>query len=171
MKENLVLIGMPGSGKSTIGRILGEKLGLPFIDLDVEIETHSNQSIPDLFEKGEDYFRDIESEVTEIFSKQSPLVIATGGGIILKESNIEELRQNGRIIFLNRSLENIAGDVEMGTRPLLKDGLDKLQKLYEERIDLYYKYADLVVDNNENPIKAIEQLMRKLSIEEKGHSI
>lgn len=59
----------------------------------------------------------------------------------------------------------------MGTRPLLKDGLDKLQKLYEERIDLYYKYADLVVDNNENPIKAIEQLMRKLSIEEKGHSI
>lgn len=168
MKENIVLIGMPGSGKSTIGRILGEKLGLLVIDLDDEIEKHSGQSIPSLFKKGEAHFREVESEVADKFSKKSPLIIATGGGIILREANIEVLSKNGTIIFLNRSLENITNDVDINTRPLLKEGVEKLQQLYNERIDLYYQYADLVIENDERPDTAIKQIMRKLFEEEKG---
>ncbi|HZK47931.1 MAG TPA: shikimate kinase [Atopostipes sp.] len=168
MKENLVLIGMPGSGKSTIGRILGEKLGLLVIDLDKEIEKHAGQSIPSLFKKGEAHFRVVESEVAEIFSEQSPLVIATGGGIILKDANMDALSKNGTIIFLNRSLENITSDVDTNSRPLLKEGVEKLQQLYNERMALYFQYADLVIENNERPDAAIKQIMKKLFEEEKG---
>lgn len=166
MKENIVLIGMPGSGKSTIGRILGEKLGLLFIDLDKEIEKYSGQSIPSLFEKGEDHFRKIESEVAVSFSKQKPLVIATGGGIILREANVEALRKKGIIIFLNRKIEIIAEDVITSTRPLLTEGVVKLYQIYNERIELYLKYSDIMIENNKTPHVAIKQIMDKLLVEE-----
>lgn len=166
MKENIVLIGMPGSGKSTIGRILGEKLGLLFIDLDKEIEKYSGQSIPSLFEKGEDHFRKIESEVAASFSKQKPLVIATGGGIILREANVEALREKGIIIFLNRKIEIIAEDVITSTRPLLTEGVVKLYQIYNERIELYLKYSDIMIENNKTPHVAIKQIMDKLLVEE-----
>lgn len=169
MKENIVLIGMPGSGKSTIGHQLSEKLNKPFIDLDEEIETYSKQTIPALFEKGESYFRSIESEVAANISKESSLVIATGGGIILHEENMSALRKNGIIIFLNRSLEHIASDVEMSSRPLLKDGLNKLETLYNERIHLYQEYADIIIENNQNPELAVKQILKQLAMkEEKG---
>lgn len=166
MKENIVLIGMPGSGKSTIGRILGEKLGLLFIDLDKEIEKYSGQSIPSLFEKGEDHFRKIESEVAVSFSKQKSLVIATGGGIILREANVEALREKGIIIFLNRKIEIIAEDVITSTRPLLTEGVVKLYQIYNERIELYLKYSDIMIENNKTPHVAIKQIMDKLLVEE-----
>lgn len=166
MKENIVLIGMPGSGKSTIGRILGEKLGLLFIDLDKEIEKYSGQSIPSLFEKGEDHFRKIESEVAVSFSKQKSLVIATGGGIILREANVEALREKGTIIFLNRKIESIAEDVITSTRPLLSEGVEKLYQIYNERIELYLKYSDIMIENNKTPHVAIKQIMDKLLVEE-----
>lgn len=166
MKENIVLIGMPGSGKSTIGRILGEKLGLLFIDLDKEIEKYSGQSIPSLFEKGEDHFRKIESEVAVSFSKQKSLVIATGGGIILREANVEALREKGTIIFLNRKIESIAEDVITSTRPLLTEGVVKLYQIYNERIELYLKYSDIMIENNKTPHVAIKQIMDKLLVEE-----
>lgn len=166
MKENIVLIGMPGSGKSTIGRILGEKLGLSFIDLDKEIEKYSGQSIPSLFEKGEDHFRKIESEVAVSFSKQKSLVIATGGGIILREANVEALREKGIIIFLNRKIEIIAEDVITSTRPLLTEGVVKLYQIYNERIELYLKYSDIMIENNKTPHVAIKQIMDKLLVEE-----
>lgn len=166
MKENIVLIGMPGSGKSTIGRILGEKLDLLFIDLDKEIEKYSGQSIPSLFEKGEDHFRKIESEVAVSFSKQKSLVIATGGGIILREANVEALREKGIIIFLNRKIEIIAEDVITSTRPLLTEGVVKLYQIYNERIELYLKYSDIMIENNKTPHVAIKQIMDKLLVEE-----
>lgn len=166
MKKNLVLIGMPGSGKTTIGKILSLELNRTFVDLDEEIETSSKHTIPALFEKGEAHFRTIESEVTASISHKHSLVIATGGGVVLREENMRALRKNGVIIFLNRSLEHITGDVEISSRPLLQDGVSKLEKLYNERIHLYQKYADIIIENNQNPDLAMQQILKYLSLNE-----
>lgn len=166
MKENLVLIGMPGSGKTTIGQILSKQLDLEFVDVDIKIEEYTKQSIPSLFEKGEEYFRTIETEVTKMVSKITPVVIATGGGIVLREANIEALRKNGIIVFLNRSIENIINDLDINTRPLLKNDLNHIHTLYNKRIDLYYHYADLVIENNEKSASAIKQIMSQLTLKE-----
>lgn len=162
MNKNIILIGMPGSGKTTLGRELGLILEIEFVDLDKEIETYSKQTIPELFEKGESHFRKIESEVTANISQRTSLVIATGGGIVLRAKNMDALKKNSVIIFLNRSLNNIASDVEMSSRPLLKDGLGQLEKLYNERIHLYQQYADFTVDNNQNMDDAIHQIIKYL---------
>ncbi len=164
MKNNLVLIGMPGSGKTTIGRLLSKEVQVPFIDLDEAIETYSQQEIPELFKKGEAYFRKVESEVTLNIASRAPLIIATGGGVVLREENMQALAKNGLIIFLNRSLDQITHDVEVGTRPLLKEGLDKLRTLYNERIGLYHKYADLTIENNDSPSTAVEQILAQMSL-------
>lgn len=168
MKKNIVLIGMPGSGKSTIGRLLSKKLQVPFVDLDKEIENYSKQSIPELFERGELYFRDVESEVTKIYSEKTPLIIATGGGVVLRKENMDVLHNQGVIFFLNRDIENIAADIEMNTRPLLKEGLEKLRGLYKERKPLYHQYADYIIDNNEGPEQAINQIIKVIEKTRKG---
>lgn len=162
MNKNIVLIGMPGSGKTTLARLLSEKLNIQYVDLDEEIEAYAQDKISTLFEKGEKYFRDIESEVTDRFSKQFPFVIATGGGIILREKNMNALSENGVIIFLNRPLENIAADVVAGTRPLLRGDSKNLRILYDERIHLYNQYADIIIENNESPSKAVDQILQQL---------
>lgn len=132
-KRSIVLIGMPGSGKTTIGKALSEKTGKAFLDTD-EMIVSSYGSISDIFsQKGEEYFRDLESEAVLEASKLSGKIIATGGGAILRQSNIELLRQNGCIVFLDRPLCDI---IPTDDRPLSKD-IRALEKRFEER---YYKY-------------------------------
>ena len=106
--NNIVLIGMPGSGKSTVGKILAEKTGLSFVDLDAVIEETAKKSIPQIFsEDGEPAFRDLEQKCVEEVSAQSRQVIATGGGVILREANMKALSQNGLIVFLDRPVSDI----------------------------------------------------------------
>ncbi|CAI3640513.1 Shikimate kinase [Clostridium neonatale] len=150
MWKNIVLIGMPGCGKTTLGKILNKELSMEFYDMDNYIERKTDKKISELFEKGENYFRDIESLACEELSKNKNVIISTGGGVIKRKENIDFLKENGIVIFIDRSVDDIIGDVDISKRPLLKEGKEKVLKLYEERYLLYKNYADEIVVNNKN---------------------
>lgn len=150
MEKNIVLIGMPGCGKTTLGRILSKQLSMEFYDMDNYIERKTNKKISELFEKGENHFRDIESSVCEELSNKKKVIISTGGGVIKRKENIDFLKKNGFVIFIDRPVDDIIGDVDISKRPLLKEGKEKVLKLYDERYLLYKEYADKIVVNNKN---------------------
>lgn len=158
LTKNIVIIGMPGSGKSTIGKELSKRLNIKFCDIDEYIIKKEGKSIPEIFQKGEEHFRNIESMAVREISSKVPQVIATGGGVVKREENIEVLRQNGIIIFLNRPIEHIVHDVDIKNRPLLKDGSEKLYGLFKERNELYNKYCDYKIDNI-NMKESIEKIL------------
>lgn len=144
-KENIVLIGMPGCGKSTIGKMLSEKLNKELIDSDVEIEKVINCQIKDfLTESNEEEFRDIESSVINNISLLNNKIISTGGGAVKRSSNVKSLKGNGIIVFIDRSIDNIKTD---DTRPL-SSNVEKLNKLHKERYPLYKNACDYEVSNN-----------------------
>ncbi len=141
--ENIVLIGMPGSGKSTMGQALALALDRPFIDTDVEITKEIGVSIPEFFKMaGEPSFRAVETKIIQKFGKENGLVIATGGGIVKDPQNYSPLAQNGRIYCLDRPLEDLATK----DRPLSGGGAN-LHELFVERDPLYRKFADVIVKN------------------------
>lgn len=143
--SNIVLIGMPGSGKSTIGSELAIKTSKKLIDTDIEIEKKAGISIPEIFKiHGEDYFRELESEVLREFGKESGLIISTGGGIVTRELNYNPLKQNGRIYFLNRDLDKL----ERSGRPLSVD-LEAVEDLWAKREKNYKNFADVCIDNED----------------------
>jgi shikimate kinase len=162
--SNIILIGMPGCGKTTIGKILAERLNREFIDIDAFIEKTEGTTIPEIFKKGEDHFRDIESRAVKQVAGKSKVIISTGGGVIKRHKNIEALRDNGLILFINRPIENIAGDVDTENRPLLNKDKSALYNLYEERYELYKAYCDIEIINDE-PIDIV--LERILNVVEK----
>lgn len=140
---NIILVGMPGSGKTTVGREIAAISGKAFIDLDEEIEKKSNMKVAKIFEKyGENYFRDLESQVVEEFGKESGLIIASGGGVVTRRANYDHLAQNGRIYLIKRELDQLAFEA----RPLSKD-IKTVRELWEKRKDLYEDYADKSVEN------------------------
>lgn len=144
---NIVLIGMPGCGKTTIGKLLAKKLGREFVDTDVEIVNNYGTSIPQIFAtKGEGFFRTLEKNVIEVCGKQSATVIATGGGAILNEKNIDALRQNGILVFINRDINNLARN----GRPLSQK-LDELKTMHKTRMPLYKQYADIEIISDASP--------------------
>lgn len=141
-KRNLVLIGMPACGKSTIGKALAQILGKEFIDSDEEIVKATGISIPQIFEtQGEVGFRKIESEIIAELSKKQSLVIATGGGAVLNKRNVELLKENGTLIFIDRPLEQLTATYD---RPLSQNR-EMLEKRYNERYDIYCASADIKV--------------------------
>jgi shikimate dehydrogenase len=151
--ENIILIGMPGCGKSTIGRLLAEKCGKRFVDTDIEIEKMAKKSIPQIFaEDGEAVFRSLETQVLAEFGKQSSLVIATGGGCVTKNENYPLLHQNGRIYWLQREL----GKLPKAGRPLSQS--NDLQVMYAARGPLYARFADYHIDNNGAIEKAVAEI-------------
>lgn len=158
MKTNIVIIGMPGCGKTSIGKMLAEELKMEFCDVDEYIEKKQKKSIKEIFEGGEAAFRDIESKATVELSLKKHMVISTGGGVIKRKENIEALSKSGIIIFINRPLSNIMGDVDIETRPLLKAGKEKLKKLYNERYLLYKEYADFEIMNDDTMEKVIKDI-------------
>lgn len=141
--ENIILIGMPGCGKSSVGRLLADRIGKTFADADGMIEALAGKSIPKIFaEDGEESFRDWETKALAQLGKQSGLVIATGGGCVTKARNYPLLHQNGTIFWLQRDLDELPTD----GRPLSQ--ANRLSDLYAVRKSLYAHFADYVVDNN-----------------------
>lgn len=140
--ENIILTGMPGCGKSTLGRMLADMIGKTFVDMDAYIVEHEGASIPEIFEKhGEEYFRSLETLAAETLGKERGQIIATGGGAVLRPENMKALSQNGRIVFLKRPLEELATE----GRPLSTDP-ETIKNMYGTRLPLYNKYSSCTID-------------------------
>ncbi len=155
--ENLVLIGMPGSGKTTVGQLLARALDRPFVDTD-QLLAEKIGSVPEFLTKyGEEAFRKEETAVLAEAGKRSGLVLATGGGVVTRRENYPLLHQNGQIIWLRRPLEALSTE----GRPLSQR--DGVNALYEQREPLYRQFADLTVDNTSLPEETLAQILQERS--------
>ena len=152
-KENIVLIGMPSSGKTTVGAILADSLCREVIDLDDEIEKRIGCTIEEFFKSHtEKEFRDVETEITKEISKKNGVIIATGGGCILRKENVDALKSNGRLYFLDRDLESLT---PTDSRPLATKK-EAIKKLYNERYHIYINVSDVRIDANLTPNEEAE---------------
>ena len=155
-KENIVLIGMPSSGKSTVGRILAEKIGARFIDTDEVIVERIGMPIKEFFAiHGEESFRAVESEVIRDLSGEGGLVIATGGGAILREENLFNLRYNGKLLFIDRPLGDL---IPTDSRPLSRDR-NALEALYNERYPIYNSVSDARIESVGTPSDVADNIL------------
>lgn len=158
--ENIVLIGMPGVGKSTVGRRLEKELGMTLIDTDSEIVSRENRKISDIFAtEGEQYFRDVESAVVKEVAAKKNVVIATGGGAILREENVDALKAYGTLFLLDRPLEAL---LPTDNRPLANDA-DKIKKLYTERMPIYNKIADVIIKGENGVSSEVNEIKRYMN--------
>lgn len=154
---NIVLIGMPSAGKTTIGKMLEEKLGKEFFDLDDMIIAKAGKSIPEIFqESGEAGFRAIETEVAIEASKMNNKIIATGGGVVKHKVNMDFLRLNGITIFIDRDIDKLISSDP--NRPL-SSSKQALQQMYKERYPLYQKYAAYIAVNNANIVETVDDIV------------
>jgi len=144
--QNIALIGMPGCGKSTVSRILAEKMGRPFIDIDAQIEAAASKKIPQIFaEDGENKFRQLETRILAEEAKKSGAVLATGGGVVTRTENLDLLRQNSLIVYLKRELTDLITE----GRPLSQNM--GIQALAEKRLPLYEAWSDFAVQVEAKP--------------------
>ena len=156
-ETNISLVGMPGAGKTTVGRILAEKLGMGFCDTDEEIEKIAGESPEKIIEKyGEERFREIETEVAESVSSLRGVVIATGGGTILREKNVEKLRSCGVVIWLGKDLNLLA----QNNRPLSKNM--PISRLFKQREEYYVAASDKKIENDKAAEKTAEKIITEI---------
>ena len=158
-KRSIVLTGMPGSGKSTLGALLSAKTGRPLVDTDAEIVRRAGMPITEIFKtRGEAVFRDMESDVIRELSASGGKLIATGGGAVLRRENVDALKQNGTVVFLDRPL---AALLPTEDRPLADD-VNKIKALYETRCPIYTAAADVTVPVAGTPEETADAILEKL---------
>jgi len=154
--ENLILVGMPGCGKSTIGKQISDTLEKTFVDADAELENIYGCRIPEIFaQEGESGFREKETAVLEQLGKRSGMVIATGGGCVTRKQNYLSLHQNGRIFWLKRDLRQLPTD----GRPLSQ--ANSLDAMYQIRKPMYESFCDVQVDNNRTAEETVKEILKK----------
>ncbi|HTH08075.1 shikimate kinase [Acidovorax sp.] len=174
MQIRCALVGMPGSGKSTIGRQLAHRAGVPFIDLDHRLEQTLGTTIRSFFEaEGEARFRDLEAQaLAEVTQQPGGMVLSTGGGAVLRADNREALRRFGNVLYLRASPEEIYRRVKHDrTRPLLQGGnpLDKLRDLYTQRDGLYRETAHYVIETGRPTVHTlVNMIMMQLEMAAAG---
>lgn len=165
MRKPVLLIGMMGCGKSTVGRLLAERMRLPLIDLDEKIARAAGKTIPEIFaQEGEAGFRARETAALERALARGDGVIATGGGIVMRAENIRMMREKGVVVWLCRPLEDMIADVRQDTRPnLAGDKAERMRTLYGQRERLYAAAAHLSFDNRMPPEEAAKALQKLLT--------
>ncbi len=166
--ERVILIGMPCSGKSAIGRAIADYFGFTFYDMDEEIVSSAGMSIQSIFEeKGEPAFREIETQIAKKLSEVKKAVVATGGGVVTRENNMKFfMSESSAIIFIHRHVTRFITTPKrvMEKRPLLqKTSLDKLLNLYKTRLPLYRKYCNFEIQNDANKDDAIRSVIKLLN--------
>ena len=165
MRRTIFLIGMMGCGKSTMGALLADRLGMSLTDLDDEIARFEGRSIPDIFaEAGDAGFRLCETAALRRACEGTPGVVATGGGIVTREENIELMRRYGTVVWLCRPLEDMIRTVQQDTRPnLAGDKEERMRTLYAVREPLYRRAAHIAFSNHMPPEEAAALLSRQLT--------
>lgn len=159
-KENIVLCGMPGCGKSTVGKLISQMTGKPFVDSDAEIVAVEGREISDIFaQNGEEYFRNVEEKVICELSMGGGKIIATGGGALLRENNVRALKRNGKLVFLDRPLCEL---IPTEDRPLARTR-EAIEERYRERYPIYLSRTDLTV-KTETPKKTAEKVLNEIII-------
>jgi shikimate kinase len=157
--KNLVLIGMPGCGKTAVGQALSALLKLPLVDTDALVESQQGRSIPDIFARdGEAAFRDMETRAVRTAAAMEGTIIATGGGVVLRAENMAALAETGVIFFRDRAVEDIVGENHTG-RPLIGNDRQKVYDLYTQRIELYRKYAQYTISHT----KTVEEAAARIA--------
>ncbi len=157
--KNIILIGMPGCGKTTIGKELSNRLKSGFFDCDIEIVKNQGKSVAQIFEEhGEGFFRQLETQTIKTLPTEN-FVISTGGGIVENSENVTILRNNGTVVFINRPVCKILEDIDTSNRPLLKDNKNKLTALFDRRFDLYKNACHIEIENTKNLNDAVLKII------------
>ena len=157
---NIILIGMPGCGKSTVGKLLSEMTGKELIDADTYLSESAKMSIPDIIHMhGEDHFRKLETQALSELGKRSGLIIATGGGCVTRSENYPLLHQNGTIVWIQRDIHALPTE----GRPLSQSG--NLEEMFRIRKPMYKSFCDLSVINQAEPIAVAEEILSRLQQE------
>ncbi|MDP3386366.1 MAG: shikimate kinase [Eubacteriales bacterium] len=162
--KKIALIGMMGSGKSTLAKMISEKMGLKYYCTDEYIEEKQGRAISQIFEtEGEAFFRHLEAEAINELVTFGDMVLSTGGGIVLNSENVRNLKKNGFVVvLLNRSVEKILSNIDGTKRPLLKDGIRRIESIYKEREFLYKQSSDLIINNDDNIDETLNRLLNLL---------
>ena len=165
MERNIVLIGMMGCGKTTVGRLLAQRLGREPADTDALIEARQGRSIPDIFARdGEPAFRAMELELCWELSRRRGLVIACGGGLPLQEEAIAALQEDGLVFWLNRDPGETYDGLDLSGRPLAQGGREDFLQRYERRAPVYRRWADYIIPCGDGPQEA-ERLISTIYLE------
>ena len=171
-RRNIVLVGMPGSGKNAVGKALALQIGMDYYDTDALIEEREGMSTTEIFaKKGEKYFRDAETEIAKEVSCLGGAVISTGGGTMMRQENARALRRTGYVFFVNRPVEEILASVDLSNRPLLAGDPKHIFKLYTDRLPTYRAVSDYEVRNDGELSQAVNMLDSIIELLKGGYRV